>query len=94
MRGGDVKKISDLFAKYKNSLIAPEASVIEAFIEVVDDLCGIKLTKKVVTYQPATKVLSITGKAALRSEIKLHESEIITHLKGRLGSKNAPKVII
>lgn len=94
MRGGDAKKISDLFAKYKNTLVAPESSVVEAFIEVVDDMFGIEIPKKNIRYQPSTKTLSLTGNSALKSEIKIKEKEVINHLKGRLGPKNAPKAIL
>lgn len=94
MRGGDVKKVGDLFAKYRNTLVAPESSVVEAFVEVVEDIFGIKLSKKNLRYQPGSKTLFITGNAALKSEIKTREIEVLNHLKGRLGPKNAPKVIL
>ncbi len=94
MRGGEVKKLSDLFEKYKKTLIAPEATVVNAFIEVVDDLLGFKIPKEKIKYQPGSKTLSILSGGALRSEIKMREKEILTHLKGRLGEKGAPKVIL
>lgn len=94
MRGKEIKKVSDLFDKYKKRLVAPEGSVIEAFIEVVDDLLSIEVAKSKVKYNPASRTLSLKVAAALRSEIKIHESEIIAHLKGRLGEKNAPLIIL
>ncbi|MCB9811517.1 hypothetical protein H6783_01240 [Candidatus Nomurabacteria bacterium] len=93
-RGGDVKKVSDLFAKYRNVLRAPEASVIEAFVSISEELLGVVVPKEKLTYNPHTKTLSLRLNGALKSEIKLHEQEIIAHLKGRLGVQNAPKHIV
>lgn len=93
-RGSNVKKVGDLFEKYRRRLIAPEGSVIDAFIEVVEDLLSVKIKKSKVRYTPSSKTLSLVGPGALRSEIKLHEKEIIEHLKGRLGEKNAPRTIL
>lgn len=94
MRGENIKKVSDLFAKYKQRLVAPEASVITAFVEVVNDLIGLDINPKKVNYNPSTKILVINGGGPLKSEIKLHQKEILTHLKGRLGEKSAPINII
>lgn len=93
-RGEGTKKISDLFSKYKKRLVAPEASVVSAFVEVVEDLFGFKVPKDKVSYTPTTKTLSLTVGSALKTEIKLREEEVLNHLKGRLGEKNAPRVIL
>lgn len=94
MRGKEIKKVSDLFQKYRDRLKAPEGSVVDAFIEVVEDLTSIKVERKKVRYTPASKTLSLRGAGVLKSEIKLHEREILNHLKGRLGEKNAPRAIL
>lgn len=94
MRGGDIKKVSDLFLKYKERLIAPESSVTNAFVEVVEDLMGVKVSVDRVKYTPSSRTLSLNLPATLKSEIKLNEKEIISHLKGRIGVKNAPKTIL
>ena len=90
----DLKKVSSLFDKYKKNLIAPEASVVSAFVEVVNDLLGIDCPKNQIKYNPGTKTLSFLGSGVLRGECKLHELEIISHLKGRLGEKSAPRTIL
>jgi len=92
-RGG-IKKVGDLFDKYRKNLIAPEASVISVFVEVVDDLFGIRVPKERVRYKTNTKVISLTGRGPLKSEIQLHKKEILIHLKGRLGGKNTPSNIL
>ena len=86
--------VSSLFDKYKKILTAPEASIVNAFIEVVDDLYGWPISLKQVTYNPNTKILSIKAGGPLKTEMKLHKKEILNHLKGRIGAKSAPKDIL
>ncbi|MEX0912935.1 MAG: hypothetical protein WDZ56_00220, partial [Candidatus Paceibacterota bacterium] len=74
--------------------VAPEATVTDAFVEVVKDLLGFDLDKKKIRYSPSTKTLSLVGNGALRSELKLHEKEILVHLTGRLGKKSVPVKIL
>lgn len=94
MARGELKKLSTLFDKYKERLVAPEATVIDALVEVVKDLLGFEIDKKKVRYSPGSKTLSFVGSGALRSELKLHEKEILAHLAGRLGKKSAPLKIL
>lgn len=93
-RGEGIKKLSELFEKYKRTLKAPQGSVIKEFCEVVDELYSISIPKEKVTYNTYTRVLSLTVSGPLKTEVVLHKKEIITHLKGRLGEKSAPKEII
>lgn len=91
---GELKKASDLFEKYRKVLIAPERTVINAFLEVVDDLLSIKFSSDKLRYNPDTKTLSFVGAGLLKSEIKMHETEILAHLKGRLGERSVPRLIL
>lgn len=91
---GEVKRVGDLFAKYKNTLVAPQKTVVLAFTEVVFEVLGIAVDAKVVRYTPHTQTLSIQVSGPLKSEIALHRDEILAHLKGRLGERNAPKTIL
>lgn len=94
MRGENIKKVSDLFDKYKKRLVAPEASVINAFVEVVEDLLDLKIDPKQLKYNTSTKVLVMNLNSQLKTEIKINQKEIISHLKGRLGEKNAPNTLL
>ena len=91
---GEIKKVGDLFEKYKKTLKAPQGTVIEAFREVLSELLSIEISKDKVKYSPATKTLSVTQGGPLRSEIRLHQEEILAHMKGRLGEKSAPNKIL
>ncbi|MEX0930739.1 MAG: hypothetical protein WDZ68_00420 [Candidatus Paceibacterota bacterium] len=91
---GEVKKVGDLFEKYKKTLIAPQKTVINAFIEVVGDMFNIEIDPARVKYTPSTKTLSVAVQGPLKSELQLRRDEILTHMKGRLGEKNAPHTIL
>lgn len=86
--------INTLFDKYKRTLRAPQGIVVEAFIEVVNDLIGLQIPKERITYTVGQKTLSLRVSGPLKTEIKLHEADILNHLKGRLGSQSAPVRIL
>lgn len=93
-RGGDITKISELFAKYVQRLQAPQGTVIKTFQEVVHDLFGITIRKEQCSYTVSTRTLALTLPGPIKSEILLKKKEILTHLKGRLGEKSAPQNIL
>ncbi len=88
---GELKSVSSLFDKYKKTLIAPQGTVIKEFLDLLEDMFAVKVEKGRVSYNPSTKVLMINGLGPLRSEVRMREGEVLAHLKGRLGEKNAPK---
>ena len=92
-RRGEITKVSDLFEKYKTILKAPQGTVVKEFVEVVQDLLGIKIDRKFIKFSVTTKTLSLTAPSALKQEIALHKDEIILHLKARLGEKSAPRLL-
>jgi hypothetical protein len=86
--------IGTLFDKYKRTLKAPQGVVVDAFIEVVEDVLSIKIPKERVRYTVGSKTLSVQVSGPLKTEIKLRQAEILTHVKGRLGAQSAPKEIL
>ena len=91
---GEVTKVSDLFAVYKNKLKAPEGTVITTTQEIIHDMFGFNLPKEAIRYKVSSKTLTITAPGPLKTEIKLQQKEILTHLKGRLGASGAPTTIL
>lgn len=91
---GEVKKLGDLFEKYRKTLIAPQKTVIDTFIEVVDDILDIQLKPRWVRYTPASRTLALTAPGPVKSEIWLRKDELLAHMKGRLGEKSAPRTIL
>ncbi len=96
MRGKDrqLRSINSLFDTYKKRLKAPQKVVVEAFCEVVEDLFGVTVPAERVQYKPASKTLSVAISGVLKSELKMREQEVLTHLRGRLGEKSAPTTIL
>jgi hypothetical protein len=92
-RRGELIKVGDLFEKYKKSLKAPESTVVKEVVEVIADLTGVTLERRYLKYSVVHKTISITAPSILKQEIKLHQTEIILHLKARLGERQAPKVL-
>lgn len=93
-RGEGIKKLSDLFDKYKNTLKAPQGSVINVFCEVADEVLDITINKDQVDYNTFNKILTLKTSGVIKSEIKINKKEILSHLKGRLGVNSAPKDIL
>ncbi len=93
-RGEGIKKLSDLFVKYQNTLKAPQGSVVKEFCEVVEDILDITVNKDEVSFNTANKTIVLKCSGVIKSEIKLHKKEVMNHLKGRLGVSSAPKEII
>ena len=93
-RGGEVKKVGDLFDKYKRTLRAPQGVVTDAFIEVVADLVGIEIPKEHISYSVHSKTLTMRISGPLKSEIFLRKKEILTHMKGRIGEQSVPKILL
>jgi hypothetical protein len=91
---GETIKISDLFAVYKNKLIAPEKTVLVTFQEIVEDMLKMQIPIEKCSYTPSTKTLTVAVSGPFKTEILLRKKEILTHLQGRLGVKNAPKEIL
>ena len=92
--GGGIKSLSSLFEKYTKVLIAPQSSVIATAIQVIHDVCGVEVKKNALRYTPQSRLLSLKVSGPQKTEIMLHKTEILTHIEGRIGSKNTPKNII
>lgn len=91
---GEIIKLSDLFEKYKKILKAPQGVIIDSFVEVTEDIIGIKIAKEQISYTVHTRTLSVRVSGPLKSEIKLRKKEILAHMKGRLGDQSAPIEIL
>ncbi len=93
-RGSDIKKVGDLFEKYRQVLKAPQGVVVDSFVEVVSDLIGIEISKDRISYTVHNKTLTLQISGSLKTEILLRKEEIFTHMKGRIGKQSTPKTIL
>ena len=88
-----LKQLQSLFERYQRRLVAPEQVVLEAAVEVVDELLGLSLKTNQLRYTPATRTLHIAN-GMIRSEVLLHQQRILDHLRQRLGERSAPQKIV
>lgn len=93
-RRGEVVAVRDLFAKYKNTLVAPQSTVELELIRVVGELVGITLKESQVSYTVSSRTIAITASGMIKQEVKLKQTAIVAELKRRLGAKNAPLHVI
>lgn len=93
-RRGELIKVGALFEKYKTKLKPPHQSVIKEVIEVIDDITGIMLEPTQIKYSVHTKIISLNVPSLIKQEIKLHQADILVHLKARLGVYNAPTLLL
>jgi len=89
-RGEGAKKLVDLFAKYKNTLRAPERSVRVVVAEVISETLGFEVIETKMSYSLYSKIVTLKVPGPMRSEILLHKADILAHVKGRLGEQSAP----
>lgn len=87
------KHLSSLFDRYKNVLRAPEKTVVDTAAIVIDELLGISVAPEQLSYSPHTRTLYIKN-GMVRASVVPHTTEVLTHLKGRLGVQSAPQAIL
>jgi len=92
-RRGEIVSVKDLFAKYKNTLVAPQKTVEMEVIRVVGEVVGITLTEAQVTYTVSTKAVTLRVSGMIKQEVRVKNKEVIAELQKRLGVKNAPSQI-
>ena len=93
-RGAPLRQLSDLFTVYKNRLQAPQRSVVQEAVKVVNDVTGFSLQPTQCSYNVKNRTLVISAPSALKQEILLRAPEILTKLEQQLGAKSAPHSII
>ncbi len=93
-RDGELKQLGSLFTIYKERLQAPQKTVIDEVLVVIEGITGIAIPRKQCTYTPRSRTLSLTCAAPLKQEIKRHEAQIKQLLVERLGAKSAPTTIL
>ena len=89
-----MKRIGDLFEKYRTKFKAPQASVEKACIEVIKEVTGFDVTLDQVTYTISTRTIYIQAPSILKSELRFHYTEIIKKLEDELGKDGSPQTIL
>lgn len=88
-----MRKLGDLFDKYKTRFKAPQATVEKACAAAILKVTGFTITAECISYTVATKTISLAVPSLLKSELKLRQVEILKELQDSLGKNEAPKII-
>jgi hypothetical protein len=88
-----MKRLGDLFERYRTRIKAPQASVEKECLVIIKELTQFDLQLSQVEYTVSTRTLSLRVPSILRTEILLKKSEILEKLKAHLGADNCPTYI-
>lgn len=89
-----MKRVGDLFEKYRKTLKAPQGSVEVAAIEVICEVTRFTLKREQVSYTVSTRTLHLNAPSLLKSEIRFHHQTILDGLKTKLGERSCPLIIL
>lgn len=93
-RGQGVTHVSNLFSKYITLLKPPQGVVVQASIDVINEMFHYTIQKKQCTYHTHSKTLSLTIPGALKTEVLLRKNEVLTEIGKKIGIENTPKNIL
>ncbi len=85
-----MKHISDLFAKYRETLQPPQASVERVVRLAIATVTKISVTEHMVTYKVSERAVYLTAPSVIKSEIKRKELEILKEIEKELGKQKTP----
>jgi translation elongation factor EF-Tu-like GTPase len=88
------QQVGNLLSRYKNYFTPPQSSVVKECLIVIEQVSGIELEQKHLTYTVSSRTLTIQTSSVIRSELKRHHHTIIVELQKKLGTHNAPTNII
>lgn len=88
-----MKRVGDLFEKYRTKFKAPQASVKKECIVVIKEVSGFDILIEQIEYSVSTKTISLQVPSVIKNELKFHHSKILLILSEKLGNNNAPKII-
>jgi hypothetical protein len=89
-----MKRVGDLFAKYRDKIKPPQASVEKVCVAVIKDVTGFEVTLEQVTYTVSTRTVSLQVPSVLKSELRFYQQQILEQLRTQLGGDSAPLTIL
>ncbi|MBP6881088.1 MAG: hypothetical protein KBC35_00465 [Candidatus Pacebacteria bacterium] len=89
-----MKRVGDIFDKYKIRFKAPQASVEKECIAVIKEVSGFDIKSNQVAYTVSTRTISLRVPSILKSELRFHQNAILQELENRLGKDGCPKALL
>lgn len=88
-----MKRLGDLFERYRTRFKAPQASVEKECIVIIKELTAFDIQLSQLEYTVSTRTISLRVPSILRTEILFKKTEILDRLKAHLGADNCPTYI-
>lgn len=88
-----MKRLGDLFERYRTRIKAPQASVEKECIVIIKELTQFDIQLSQLEYTVGTRTISLRVPSILRTEILFKKAEILEKLKAHLGADNCPTYI-
>lgn len=89
-----MKRVGDLFEKYRVRFKAPQATVEKACAKAIFEVTGYTVLAEQVTYTVHTQTLSLQVPSVLKSELRFQQEAILTALERELGESNSSRTIL
>lgn len=89
-----MKKLGDLFDKYRLRFKAPQATVEKECIKVIKEITDYNISLNQVNYNVTTKSIYLQVPSVLKTELKFKHPLILQSLRNNLGVEGAPKNIL
>lgn len=85
-----MKRLGDLFERYRTRIKAPQASVEKECVLVIKELTNFDLQVSQIEYTVSTKTISLRVPSILRTEILFKKEAILKQLSAHLGADSCP----
>jgi ADP-ribose pyrophosphatase YjhB (NUDIX family) len=89
-----MKRVGDLFEKYRLRFKAPQATVEKACVRAIAEVTGYTVREDQVTYTVHTQTLSLQVPSVLKSELRFAQDDILAALERELGETNTSRTIL
>ena len=89
-----MKRVGDLFSKYKNKLRPPQSTVEKECSAAVKVVTGFTVAAEKITYNTHTKVIYLQVPSLLKTELVFYHERIILEMRKNLHEAEVPKTIL
>lgn len=89
-----MRHISDLFAKYRDTIQPPQATVEQSVRAAVEEVAHITLSPEMVQFKVAERVIFLQAPSVIKSEVKRREKAVLALVQKELGVTRAPTKIL
>ena len=89
-----MKRVGDLFEKYKVRFKAPQATVEKACALAIKEVTGFTVKDEQIVYTVSNRTLRVNVPSVLKSELRFHQEAILTELEAQLGESKGSRTML